>query len=470
MATSRIPPGPPPGAVLSAGGGGTEADGTRSDRTAPGAARTGGAEYGGTASGVPDSGGPPSAADSLRVALLVSRARAAARAGDLDGALRMLRDADTVRTGTGTGTGTGTRTGADDRRGHDETDPDAPDVAGHPDVLDLLARIHAQRGEPEQAAACWRRALELNPEDSAASAGLARIDRLAGRGPRAALARHRTATALAAAVCALAAVTAGTAVLADGAGGRPERSGPSQADLVEQRARQLAAERRAEQARDRDRAATRRAEAAEALARALRAPGIRPQAHGDSVEVAFADGLFSEGAELTPSGAGRLAVLGERLAGRRLHVEIRGHAATVPGAPTGGGSVVALWRALIAARELSAATGMPLTAFTTASADQRDAPYAEPARNRTVTVVITPAQPAAAEKAGPASSPEEAGPAGWDVTRVSERHRPPTVTSSAAPGAGLWPRRPGACEPRGHQHMTAVSPAPQEEYRRTRTT
>jgi hypothetical protein len=40
---------------------------------------------------------------------------------------------------------------------------------------------------------------------------------------------------------------------------------------------------------------------------------------------------------------------------------------------------------------------MPLTAFTTVSADQRDAPYAEPARNRTVTVVITPAQPAAAE-------------------------------------------------------------------------
>ncbi|WP_052412201.1 tetratricopeptide repeat protein [Streptomyces mutabilis] len=412
MATSSIPPGPPPGAILSAGEGGTEADGTRSDRTAPGAARAGGAEYGGTASAVPDSGGPPSAADLLRVALLVSRARAAARAGDLDGALRTLRDADTMGTVTVTVTGPRTRTGADDRRGHDETDPDAPVVAGHPDALDLLARVHAQRGEPERAAACWRRALELNPEDPAASAGLARIDRLAGRGPRAALARHRTATALAAAVCALAAVTAGTAVLADGAGGRPERSGPSQADLVEQRARQLAAARRAEQARDRDRAATRRAEAAEALARALRAPGIRPQAHGASVEIAFADGLFSEGAVLTPSGAGRLAVLGERLAGRRLHVEIHGHAATVPGAPTGGGSVVSLWRALIAARELSDATGMPLTAFTTVSADQRDAPYAEPVKNRTVTVVITPAWPTAPEKAGPASSPEEAGPAG----------------------------------------------------------
>ncbi|GGQ41183.1 Hsp70 family protein [Streptomyces mutabilis] len=57
------------------------------------------------------------------------------------------------------------------------------------------------------------------------------------------------------------------------------------------------------EARDRGRAATRRAEAAEALARALRAPGIRPQAHGASVETAFADGLFSEGA-LRPAPAG----------------------------------------------------------------------------------------------------------------------------------------------------------------------
>jgi hypothetical protein len=48
-----------------------------------------------------------------------------------------------------------------------------------------------------------------------------------------------------------------------------------------------------------------------------------------------------------------------------------------------------LWRALVAARELSAASGKPLTAFTT-SADQQDAPYDTAARNRTVTVVITP--------------------------------------------------------------------------------
>ncbi|WP_308406447.1 tetratricopeptide repeat protein [Streptomyces sp. AC602_WCS936] len=384
MTTSRIPAGPPPGAILSAGQGGTEARGTGPDRTEPGAAPAGGAGPGRTADGGPESADTPSPAHTLRIALLVSRARTAARSGDLDGALRLLRDADTA------GAGPRARTGEDDRPGQPAPDPGGAVVADHRDVLDLLARVHAQRGEPEQAAAHWRRVLELDPGDAAATAGLARIDRLGGRGPRTALARHRAATALAAAVCAVAAVTAGTVVLADGGGGRPERPDPSQADLVEQRARQLAAERRAEQARDRDRAATRRAEAAEALARALRAPGIRPQVHGDSVEVVFAEGLFSRGAELTPAGAGRLAVLGERLAGRRPHVEIHGHAATVPGAPTSGGSVVALWRALIAARELSAATGRPLTDFTTVSADQREAPYAEPAKNRTVTVVITP--------------------------------------------------------------------------------
>ncbi|MDC0767172.1 hypothetical protein [Streptomyces sp. HD] len=112
--------------------------------------------------------------------------------------------------------------------------------------------------------------------------------------------------------------------------------------------------------------------------------------HAASVEVAFTDGLFSEGAELTPAGADRLAVLGGRLAVRTVRVEIHGHAATVPGAPTSGGSVLSLWRALIAARELSDAGHKPLTAFTTASADQREAPYTSAARNRTVTVTITP--------------------------------------------------------------------------------
>lgn len=359
MPTSRIPTGVPSDAIVSADGGGRDgaaqsgdagAGGAGSGRTAADSAGSDGTALSGTAS----------ATASLRVGLLVSRARAAARSGDLDGALRLLHDAE---------------------------DPVAAD---HPDVLDLLARVHAQRGDLARAAAYWRRVQEQRPQDPAASAGLVRIDRLGSRGPRAALARHRAGTALAAAVCAVAAITAGTVALTDAAGGQPERPGPAQAESAEQRARQLDAERRAEEARERDREAAHRAEAAGALARELRAPGMDPAVHGASVEVAFADGLFSEGAELTQTGADQLAALGGRLAGRNVRVEIHGHAATVPGAPTSGGSVLSLWRALIAARELSTASGKPLTAFTTVSADQRDAPYTSAAKNRTVTVMITP--------------------------------------------------------------------------------
>ncbi|MET9834953.1 tetratricopeptide repeat protein [Streptomyces sp. NPDC006385] len=347
MPTSRIPTdGTTPGDTESSGAGFSGAG--------PSGPAGGGAEPGSAGSG-----GTAPAALALRVAVLVSRARTAARCGDLDGALRLLRDA-------------------------------GPDAAGHPDVLDLLARVHAQRGEPDQAAECWRGVQERHPRDPAAAAGLARIDRLGRPGPRAALARHRARTALAAAVCAVAAITACTVVLTDGADGQPARPGPSRADRAEQLARRLDAERRAEQARERERATARRTQAATALAGALRAPGIHPAVHAGSVEVVFTDGIFSQGAELTPAGADRLAVLGGRLAGRKAGVEIHGHTATVPGAPSSGGSVLSLWRALIAARELSTASGKPLTAFTTASGDQRDAPYASAARNRTVTVIVTP--------------------------------------------------------------------------------
>ncbi|MFE5812060.1 tetratricopeptide repeat protein [Streptomyces sp. NPDC056479] len=347
MSISRIPAGVASGAFPAA-------DGTRPGEPGPDGAESRRTPSDGVSATTP-------AADPLRLALLVSRARTAARSGDLDGALRLLHEADD------------------------------PAVAAHPDVLDLLARLHAQRGELAQAAEYWRRVRQRHPRDPAAAAGLARIDRLGRRWPRAALTRHRAGTALAAAVCAVAAITVGTVALTDGADGPAGEPGPSQADRAERLAERLDAERRADQARERTQETARRAEAATALADALRAPGISPVVREGSVEVAFADGLFSEGAELTPVGAERLAVLGERLAGRKARIEIYGQTATVPGAPRSGGSVLSLWRALIAARELSAAAGRPLTDFTTASADQRDAPFAGAARNRTVTVVITPA-------------------------------------------------------------------------------
>lgn len=309
--------------------------------------------------------GPHSAAAAtrtLRASLLVARVRTAVRAGDLDEALRLLREAE-----------------AGDTR----------EVVEHRDVLDLFARVHAQRGELDAAATYWRRLQTHHPDDPAATAGLARITRLTADGPRASLARHRTRTAVVAAACALAvAATGAVALTGDGDADRTrtETAAPTEKQIEDRVRRELAQA----QETDRTREATRREETARALAESLRSPGIRPQVRGASVEVAFTEGVFSEGAELTEEGAARLAALGRDLRGTQARLDIHGHAATVPDAPRSGGSVVALWRALIAARELSTASGRPLTAFTTSSADQRNAPYEEPARNRTVTVVITP--------------------------------------------------------------------------------
>ncbi|WDV55128.1 tetratricopeptide repeat protein [Streptomyces coeruleorubidus] len=301
----------------------------------------------------------------LDVVLLVSRARGLARAGELGGALRLLREAETTELG------------------------------AHRDVLDLRARVHAQRGETAEAAQCWQRVLARHPEDPAARAGLARLGRT---GPLAALGRHRTRTALVAAACVVTAVVAGVVTTPDGprtaradtdraAGQSPGASATAGSGRPNPGDGATGASGTEGAGQQEDPAAARRAAA---LAHDLRAPGLRVTVHGDTVEVAFAEGLFSEGAQLTPAGARQLALLGERLGGRHLAVTVHGHAATVPGAPHSGGSVVALWRALVAARELSAASGEPLTAYTTDSADQRDAPYPDPARNRTVTLVISP--------------------------------------------------------------------------------
>ncbi|WP_407560309.1 tetratricopeptide repeat protein [Streptomyces sp. 184] len=343
-------------------GDGTAAAGSGLPVAAAGTASGPGGGAGTTSAPDPGNGPGHGAAGTLRAALLVARVRTAARAGDLDDALRLLRAAETR---------------------------DARSVAERPDVLDLFARVHAQRGELDAAATYWRRVRTRHPDDPSAAAGLARIARLDGTGPRASLARHRTRTAVVAAVCAVAVVATGAVALVDDEPSGPSRTQPVAASeqQIEQRVREeLAAAEQSARARE----DSRREAAARDLARTLGSPGLRPQVRGGSVEVAFTEGVFSEGAELTPEGAASLTALGERLTALDARVAIHGHAATVPDAPRSGGSVLALWRALIAARELSASSGRPLTDFTTSSADQREAPYAQDAKNRTVTVVVTP--------------------------------------------------------------------------------
>ena len=70
----------------------------------------------------------------------------------------------------------------------------------------------------------------------------------------------------------------------------------------------------------------------------------------------------------------------------------------VPGGRTSGGSSVAHGRALRAAQQLADGSGLPLTAFTLVSADQADGPFPDAARNRTVSLLVTPADPARAPR------------------------------------------------------------------------
>ncbi|MDR3082896.1 MAG: hypothetical protein LBV60_18565, partial [Streptomyces sp.] len=228
--------------------------------------------------------------DRIRSALLVSRARERARSGDRQGALALLT--------------------APYEPGQDAS---VPKRRMPLEVLDLLARLHAQNGAYEQAASFWQQVLERNPANPAAAAGLARIERLRRGGAARALARHRVAclAAMAAAVITVAAIT--VPLLADD-GASPVTPHTGTVSIAEQlRTQQQEVQ---ESVRRSAATAARAARAAEQarltdLAHALRAPGIRASAGGRSVDVVFADGLFVSGDRLTVRGAQQLAQVGK---------------------------------------------------------------------------------------------------------------------------------------------------------------
>ena len=304
---------------------------------------------------------PPTGDTSLRVELAVARATAAARAGDLAAALDEL-----------------------DR--HDD-----PAVTGHRDVLDLRARVHAQRGDLDAAEQSWRRLLEAHPDDPAATAGLARIARYRRTGPLAALYRapHRLWPAAAVVVLAGAVTAAAWAIPSESSGdGSRSPDLPAAVASAQKEVREEIAEKQARRAAA---AEARRRAAVDAVAKAVRSPAVRVVKHEDSVEVVFRAALFVEGAELTDSGSAALTRLGKQLAELKdVRIAVYGHIAEVDGAPTSGGSPMSAWRAQVAAQRLSDVSGRPLSSFTVASGEQRDAPYDTPARNRTATVVLTP--------------------------------------------------------------------------------
>ncbi|MFF4472311.1 hypothetical protein ACFYZ3_22435 [Streptomyces sp. NPDC001599] len=324
--------------------------------------------------GAPRRPDTPDAADTplhgaLGEELLLVQAQSAARSGDLAAARRLLEDV----------------TGSS--------------AAPPRDVLDLLARVHAQCGEFEEADRCWERVQAADPQDRDAAAGRALVARIrSGRSPARPRVGKGARLGAVALVAACAASFAGVA-LAD-AFDSPSASDSTSAEQRADRATARAdrATRRAEKLAARvaeleDGAGQRRGELAAQVAgldRALSFPGVRVERHTGSVRVVFQEALFVGGEQLTPEGAAALAELGRRLAGQDATVKVVGHVAAVPGADVSGGSPLALWRAMVAVRTLSDHSGRPLSSFTTAGGDARHAPHRDIDLNRTVTLTVAP--------------------------------------------------------------------------------
>ncbi|MBE1593330.1 hypothetical protein ACFPOI_21940 [Nonomuraea angiospora] len=322
--------------------------------------------------------------DTLRAQLTVNRARSAARAGDLATATRLLEALDVPDTA--------------------DTVSTAGDAAVA--VLDLRARLHAQRGELAKADQCWAAVQALSPDDPGAAAGRRTIEAInAGRRRKRPLV-HTGWLGVAAAAVAAVVLTAGIVVLVPGGqatrpggGEAAATSATGEASGAEEARRRLAAleaeraaagERRAAaEARRAEETARRKREVA-AIARRLTMPGVLVHRHPQYVRVRFGTGLFPVDDKVSVAGAELLKGLGRRMAGMDAEITVVGHAVAVPGGRARDGSVLALARAVVAAAHLAEGGDLPRTSFKLVSGDQRAQPFRDDRRNRTVTLLIAP--------------------------------------------------------------------------------
>ena len=280
--------------------------------------------------------------------LTLHQAREAALAGELAVAARLLADADSVA------------------------------------ALDLLARVQAQRGEFAEADRSWARVQELDADNAAAAAGR----RTAGK----ILAGRRLARPLVTAGRVTAVASTAVLVLAGGVVWAAVTAPPpaeAQQQLRAESSRADALQQRLDAADDaRIAVADRRTRELDAIAAELTMPGVTARRRADDVEVVFDVGVFTGDLEISDAAAGLLVSVGHRLAGLDVRTTVVGHSVAVPGGPATGGSVIALERAEVAAQHL--AVGRPLTEFLLATGDQARQPFSDDARNRTVTLVISP--------------------------------------------------------------------------------
>ncbi len=297
---------------------------------------------------------------SVRSELALYQAQAAAWAGDLAEAGRLLDELDTPRS------------------------------VG---VLDLRARVHAQLGELDEADRCWSQVQELAPDDPGAVEGRRTIERIrAGRSRvRPVVTTGRVSVAAAALACVV--LAGGATWLASGAPQGDDARLRQEAERAQDLEERLAASDSARAAADDERSAaeTRHKQALDDIAGLLSMPGVVVERRDGDVRVSFEAGLFgANGVTVSRDGSALLTELGRSLATMPVDTTIVGHAVAVAGGPATGGAGIALDRAQAAAERLAEGGGLPLTAFTLVSGDQADGPFPDAARNRTVTLLIAP--------------------------------------------------------------------------------
>ncbi|GHH66195.1 hypothetical protein [Promicromonospora soli] len=275
--------------------------------------------------------------------------------------------------------------------------------SGDVEVLDLLARVHAQRGDLARADACWASVERLDPEHAGARDGRRRIrETWAGR-------RSTGGAAVGAAAACLLLAGGGAAVGWALAPGPTSDQGADPAVAQElTRLRHEVGELRAtapsaspspsgggptsEGAMSEDRAAL------EEVRDALVDPRWTTTLDARSVVVTFRDPVFlAGGAETSERGGDMLEGLADRLGDLAdVEVTVVGHTSDtvpVPGGPYANNAEVGLVRALAAAQVIASGSGIPLGAVDVASVGDVDPPYpntneADRVRNQTVTVAV----------------------------------------------------------------------------------
>lgn len=268
-------------------------------------------------------------------------------------------------------------------------------------VLDLLARVHAQRREYLDADACWARAQRIDGEFAPALEGRRRVAALVERGARPRTGRTLLATLVVAGVVGAAAY-AGALLAPDPATPDDPRLSATLAQLDQMRRDQQAqGSRLADMGGQLDDAVLRDHQTLDRIGAALAdAPHFTARTNTEGIVVTFREGLFNRGATLLSDGREALTELANRLPaeGRESAITVVGHTDGSPPTARGGyddNDELGLARAAAAAKRLAEGTGLPLSAFAQASAGDGNTPYPNATQrdrldNRTVTVRIRP--------------------------------------------------------------------------------